>query len=917
MTQPRPRAYNAAMGNLNAGPGQAGLGAQRPGPTGWDAGRIDAWLRGGGRVVTASERAARALTNAFHRACRVEGLAAWPAPQIQDWNSFVREAWDQAAGDDRLVLNPLQEQTLWTEIVRASGQGSALLEAPRQRMAALAMDAHRLLCQYAPQFLNATARSPWQQDAAAFSAWLSEFESVCRSHRLISAARVPLELLPALSPDSANRPPLLLAGFDRILPVQRRVFSAWGESIEARGDRTARAVEFYEAADAQSELNACAFWCCRRLAADPHARLLVITQDLGRRRGEIERAFLRFVGDGSRFEFSLGVPLGSIALGRGALLILRWLGNSLEEQEVDWLFSTGQATADVAETFALTGFMRGLRRRGLERPRWRLEEFISESRAELTAAWVSRFLEARRRLQEYERRPQSPLAWAELVPQLLQTVGWPGARPLASAEFQALRRWQQTLDACASLGFDGRHVNWSEFFSVLERALGETLFVPESVDASIQIAGPAESAGLAAGAIWFMGASEDAWPSAGTIHPLLPFEVQRDADMPHSRPQLDWDLARAITTRLLGSACEAHFSYARQSAGVEMRPSRLVMQLAGAPQPMPEDLAPPPPDEPVTVPFEDRTRVPFPSADVAGGATVLTSQSQCPFKAFATARLGAQGWEPAQAGLTAAQRGKLLHAVLHSVWKGPPAGIRSHQQLGAIADLTGFVDTHVRNVFPRALPAGASERMPQRYLELEETRLVSLITQWLEFERARAPFTVTETEFDVERSIAGLSLNLRIDRIDRLNDETLLVVDYKSGNIAPSVWDLPRPDDVQLPLYAGFALDREIQPLGGLVFAKVRAGEHGFAGKVGDARATLQPGLGPQTYLVKKPLLLDDLEGWRQTIEQLARDFIVGRAETDPREYPKTCERCNLPVLCRVYENRSAAGDGDEEAQDE
>jgi hypothetical protein len=76
--------------------------------------------------------------------------------------------------------------------------------------------------------------------------------------------------------------------------------------------------------------------------------------------------------------------------------------------------------------------------------------------------------------------------------------------------------------------------------------------------------------------------------------------------------------------------------------------------------------------------FEDFSRIPFPPGKVLGGAGVLTSQSQCPFKAFATARLAAQTWEPAEAGLTPSQRGQLLHAVLHAIWAGPPEGIRSH-----------------------------------------------------------------------------------------------------------------------------------------------------------------------------------------------------------------------------------------------
>ena len=41
------------------------------------------------------------------------------------------------------------------------------------------------------------------------------------------------------------------------------------------------------------------------------------------------------------------------------------------------------------------------------------------------------------------------------------------------------------------------------------------------------------------------------------------------------------------------------------------------------------------------------------------------------------------------------------------------------------------------------------------------------------------------------------------------------------------------------------------------------------------------------------------------TIEQLAGDFLAGRAEVNPREYPKTCERCGLQTLCRIQESEN------------
>jgi len=880
---------------------------------------IDAWLRQGGMVVTASERAARALASAFHRARLAEGLTAWPAPNIQDWNGFVRSAWAAHTNDGRLLLNSTQEQSLWADLAAAEGRMATLLEGPRGRLAALAMEAHELLCFHAPRFLRASARSGWQNDAATFNRWLSAFEETCRANHLLSSGRLPIELLPLLPIPAGQRerPPLLIAGFDRILPVQRALFDALGSWTEAGPSQPATEISFHEARDDQAELAACAHWCGQKLAANPQTRVLVVTQNAAAQRGQIERAFLAHSGSipSPTFELSLGVPLGKVALPRAAHLVLRWLSGTLAEHELDWLFSTGYAAASLRESSALQGHMRALRRRGLEQPEWTLQAFIQPiarraNESPLPGEWVNRMTEARRRLDEFERRPQSPLDWAELIPQLLESLHFAVSQALSSAEFQAVRRWQQALETVASLGFDGRRIHWKEFLAVLARTLDETLYAPESRNAPIQIAGPAESAGLTADALWFLGASEDAWPARGATHPLLPPELQREARMPHATAQLDWDLAQVVSRRLLGSAPEVHFSYARQTQGVESRPSRLIVQLAAPPQPMPAELAPAPKGSPLTVLVEDFSRIPFRPGPVPGGAGVLTAQSQCPFKAFAVARLAAQRWEPAQAGLTPSQRGKLLHEVLHAVWAGPPRGIRTLAELLSLTDRQTWVASHVRRVFEtRVFETGARpsllDRMPVRYLELEQQRLTGLVIAWLDYESARIPFEVLETEAERTISLAGLTFSLRLDRLDRLNDGSVLVIDYKSGDVSPKSWELPRPDDVQLPLYAGFALGDD-DLLGGLTFAKVRPGKLEFAGCVGAPSSTLFAGLKNSATLMKNALQAEQLDNWKVYIERLAKDFLSGRADVDPRDYPKTCERCGLQTLCRIQENRIA-----------
>ncbi len=911
---PHQKGYNAGMGHHGAA-------------------EMDAWLLDGGVVVAASDRAARAIEAAYHRARRAESRTAWTAPKVIPWLSFTRNEWSRRATGDCFVLNALQEQALWSGIVGAGGHAAAMLQESRRRLGALAMEAHALLCSYSPRLLDARTHNGWQQDSAAFSEWLAAFDESCNEINVLSSDRVNLELIPLLNQDQTPRPPLLLAGFDRLLPVQRDVLDAWGTWRHSNGGDRANSIRFYSAADEPSEFAACATWCRKRLAADPNARLLILTLNAAKRRGAIERAFLEHCGPDSQpqFEFTLGVPLGGVGVARSALLLLRWLDGTLEERELDWLIFSGYSAKDSTETSALQACMRSVRRRNLQRVRWTLAQFLHHAAASAVLAhWSERMIAAQRRLQPAVKRSSNALEWANLMPHLLSEIGW--AREASSPEFQAARRFQQVAETCASLGFDGSRMPWRDFLAELDRTAAETLFSPESHDAPILIAGPAESAGLSADAIWFIGANEDAWPGRGNIHPLLPIEVQRAARMPHASPQLDWELANTITTRILRSAPEVIFSRAHQVDGVETRASRLVTQVAGEPVPLPAEIASTPPQPVFAVEFEDLSRIPLHSAqtekasgepppnthetEVRGGSHVLTAQSQCAFKAFATSRLGAQGWDPAEAGLTASLRGKLLHSALHAVWHGTPDGVRTLEQLLNVPDRQAFVAGHVRTVLANELPNAVREQVPPRYLELEQVRLSRVITEWLEYESARLPFSVVHTEFDTAIMIEGLKLNVRLDRIDELNDGSLLVIDYKTGQVSPASWDLPRPDDVQLPLYAGFALPPGSE-LGGLVFAKVRMGEVCFSGRVCDPDATLGTQLSNRTSLNRNKFAAEQILGWREAIQQLAIDYLRGRADVNPRDPIETCKRCVLQALCRVRERRAGAEEEVEESADE
>ncbi len=889
-----------------------------------DSERIDQWLKDGGLVITSTNRAAHAIRRSIEQLRIAEGAQGWEEARILEWNAFVREEFAARTHQEVMVLNRPQEEYLWASIAVDSNCDATILHGSRYRLASMALEAYELLCSHAPDLLHEASRAGWSGNAKTFNEWLGKFEAQCEAAKMLSPAMLPIaltRLLDETSTESADeRPALLLVGFDKELPAQKDLLAKWGRhEFFAATPVEGASSHYYRVADPAQELQACALWCRRKLEADPSARLLVVSQEAGSRRGEIERAFARYLnparGAMPPVEFSLGSPLSRVPLVRGAMTILRWLYKPVAEHELDWLIATGILGKTAEQTAALQRHMRLLRQKQRQRSEWTLKAFLAsldivEGRG--LGEWAIQMKEAAALLDPFNGNKR-PHEWSDLVPSVLEKAGWPGTCPVTSANYQALKHWSSVLDLVGTLGFDGAGVNWAGYFSALARNLEHVLFSAESTEESILVIAPTQSTGLNPDGIWFLGAEEDSWPMNGTTHPFLPIGVQKEAGMPHSSVEVDAELSRTITLRLIESCPEVVFSSAKLRGKIDSSPSHMIVELVGEPVEAPADLLASAMSGSQSIASEDLSLVPFTGAEIHGGARVLSLQSQCPFRAFAEARLGARPWDPAESGLSPRERGDFVHMVLNSIWGGTrTSGWSSSRELVEMLQQQGkdglekFVRSHVDTVVQKQLPGHLKNRLSSVYLGLECDRLVNLVREWLLYEATRAPFTVAGTEQKTEVNVAGLGLKLRLDRLDTLDDGSSLVVDYKTGQASPKDWAGPRPEDVQLPLYATCALPCVPgKNPGGLVFASLQAGNTQFAGKV---RSTdfLIPGLAKSSALVKDPLTDEFLDQWRQTIEALATDFLAGKAQADPASYPETCEYCKLQCVCRIEGSRSS-----------
>jgi probable DNA repair protein len=290
---------------------------------------------------------------------------------------------------------------------------------------------------------------------------------------------------------------------------------------------------------------------------------------------------------------------------------------------------------------------------------------------------------------------------------------------------------------------------------------------------------------------------------------------------------------------------------------------------------------------------------------VRGGTGVFKQQAACPFRAFAEYRLGAVTLDEPEPGLNAAERGTLLHAVLEQVWDG----LASQENLLrlSIDEEQVLVEAAVAHAVTR-MASARPQTFTERFLLLEKSRLTRLTHEWLVLERARAPFSVIKPEAQGSVTVGGLTFSAKIDRIDRLADDTLAVVDYKTGQPDVAQWFGDRPEEPQLPLYSLFAMPAD-QPVGAVLFGQVRLGDMRYKGLA--RAADVAPGV-PALHASKYVAEYADwdalLSAWRATLTGLAEDFRRGHALVDPKEFPNTCRYCDLTPFCRIHEVNARIG---------
>jgi probable DNA repair protein len=366
-------------------------------------------------------------------------------------------------------------------------------------------------------------------------------------------------------------------------------------------------------------------------------------------------------------------------------------------------------------------------------------------------------------------------------------------------------------------------------------------------------------------------------------------------------------VARTITKRLLETAPDCVFSYPGQIDGEDVLPSPL---LSTATVKVEENLpswqeddwrstvakADHPRLDPLLMPGELK------HGTARGGSSILKHQALCPFRAFASNRLGADGLETPADGISPMLHGSLVHSVLEHFW------IETKTQAALLLldeeSLSKRVRKHVD--FVTTEEQGLKQRPAFRGVEAD--RVYRHVMDYLALDKDRDSFEVVGFEKEILPEIEGQTIRLIIDRVDRLPSGEEIIIDYKTGKEEPKKWFGDRPENPQLPLYA---ISAEKTPAA-VVFGIIRDDGCLYKGVV--QQGGLLPDLPPRAtkanqYLIDAGYEMPKtIETWRQVLHHLMADFLAGEAAIDPKTDPKsgqrTCEKsyCELHSLCRVGE---------------
>ncbi len=881
-------------------------------------------------TLTVNSRLARWLLFHHGRQQAQAGLKVWEKPAIHSIDEWLRQAWLQS-WPDQYVLSELQSRHLWQKIIREDPDTSTLNLLHMQGAASHASQAYQLIRKYRllddpTQFNNYT------EETQTFRRWMTLYQKQLKEWGALDPSELLDAVIEALSKGKIPLPGrIALYGFDEITPqlqdwlnlLQIKNIPVEFKPLEpapVASDRLQKlitqkkpTVQKYE--DANEEVIQCARWI-RSVYKDGET-IGVVVPKLEDYRGVLEREFKAELAPASvypwvdtpvPFNIALGTPLSHEPMIHLALLLL-----SQKSKRFPLLtFSTLIASPFLNCPPEEKQFRRELdwNMRGNHMTHVFLPRAMSPKDKEHGPA-LAMVLEDLMKWVD-NKTFSLPSEWAGEITKLLKNVDWPlghkdtkdseaDQQKISSRQFQALESWKTSLDKLSTLDRVLNKINRYQAISHLTHIIEGTQFQPQTHEEPIQIIDLPQSAGMEFDHLWIMGCGSETLPPIPNPNPFLPFlSLQKQFNLPHSTAERELAFTEQTLFRLAQACRQLVFSYPMWKKETELMPSSLIAPWATDKNTIHLSYSNKLQDHSeFSIPLEkteDFFPIPVTAKEkefIRGGTGIIKHQALCPFRAFAVHRLTSQQENFSELDMDDLARGSLTHKILEIFWDRVQNSERLHE-----LHESGELSQQIHQSILQGMQASAIDVYGQNaFFELEKERLSALLHEWMEHERERGPFKISQLERKKSLHLNGLTLNLTVDRIDESGDGKTTIIDYKTGASQKlSNWFGDRIEEPQLPLYS------LIVQADAVAFAILHKGKSGYKGLARED--SLIPKV--KSNITKECSELeqwDDMKQyWKLRLHHTAQEFLNGVPRVDPINERETCKFCDQKTLCRKTE---------------
>ncbi|MBA2657111.1 MAG: PD-(D/E)XK nuclease family protein [Tatlockia sp.] len=706
-----------------------------------------------------------------------------------------------------------------------------------------------------------------------FQSWALELEKLLITMNALSEEHLVTYILS--QPNQYPYQKLIWACFDDFSPQQlalQAYFSAHGcQNVRYDLHESKNLPLSMRAKDSCDEYQQVLYWIQECLAKNQQ-RIAVVVPELKTEAPRLKRFLQQNLN--ASFNISLGLALADYPLVADALCFLELDTEQLSLAQAQLLLNSPYLAGSQAEMLARAQFREDSKI---------LQElyFAKSSLSKELKNTVPKLAELLHELSEYP-QSASPQAWLNHFRKRLKRLGFPGEYPLNSASYQCYQRFLVLFDEFRQFAVLTSEMTSDEALSLLKNLAKATIFQPKNDPASVQILGLLEVAGSTFDSLWVTGLTDLCLPQKTRFSAFIPISLQREKQMPYACPSRELQLAEKALKRLTASANQVIFSYPQLTEDKPNLPSPLIRGLACfSPYSMIKKTTQLP-----LINFIDTYAIPFSKDELAsGGTAILANQAKCPFRAFATHRLHAKAALKVSDGPDAIERGKIIHKVMELLWKA----LKNQKTLLHLDEAQ--LNKEIEQAIHQALEPLIKQRgysFSSLIQEVEFAKLKKLVHACLDWERQRPAFEVEALEEAFHINLSGTSFSLRVDRLDKLEDGSKWVIDYKSSLPSSLPWKEERPKEPQLLLYA--LLDESIN---GLLFAQLKAGQLQCKGLTAENHS--MPGL---STLKKDESWLDYRQAWQQQLTELAEEFSQGHCAPKPLN-SAVCQLCDLHNLCR------------------